>query len=33
VQKGDYKGWKWDASLKLGVRQPATVDTDTKAFD
>lgn len=31
VQKGDFKGWKWDASLELGVR-PQPVNED-EAFD
>jgi hypothetical protein len=31
VQKGDYKGWKWEAGLKLGVR-PVQVNDD-EAFD
>lgn len=33
VQKGDYKGWKWDAELELGVRQVVSATADTDAFE
>lgn len=33
VQKGDYKGWKWDAGLELNVRQVVTANADTDAFE